>query len=196
MSDLKNEISWLRNKAGSVRLKEVDIEYISDNWEILTDTDEPMDFRKFLFRIMEKAEKQPTLISDPKDLETIEKLSLTNKELSDEIFKLQTTIREIENKPDPGTLIEYRDRQLNENQLLITLSASIDYFLSVCVEKESKRTGKEISKGMLLINLFWKQIKDGPGDHLPMIWSDGEIRSILHRIKNNQEQENGQDTDQ
>lgn len=94
--------------------------------------------------------------------------------LNDRIKELEGII---DNTPPP----EQPPR--DTNTLLIDLPPTIAPFLSLCTQEECRRMDREIKPGEILINLFWKQIKDGPGDHLPKVFSNKQIRDIIKGVE-------------
>ena len=88
--------------------------------------------------------------------------------------QVQTLQTEIENH-QPGV-------ELQENQIIVTVPNTIQPFLDELVQIESRRTNRTIKPADLLLQLFWKQIKDGAGDHLPKSYSDSQIRAKLQQV--------------
>ena len=77
---------------------------------------------------------------------------------------------------------------LKPGQLIVTIPPTIQPFLTEVVNRETNRTGKKVTPDQMLIELFWLQIKNGPGDHLPITFSRSEINTILANVKANNPQ--------
>jgi chromosome segregation ATPase len=105
-----------------------------------------------------------------------EKFTTEIENLKNTVEQLQIENEKLRNQPP-------KSAKLSENQLLLTIPPTLQPFLTEVANRETNRTGKRITPGMILLNLFWAQVSKGPGDHLPMTFSPAEIRRRLEIVK-------------
>jgi len=194
MKELLKDVAFLTNGTGSVKFTRADIELIENKWKELTGTSEPLNFREFFLKVVDKALKPAdskeslTLIENLQKeiLELKEQISPNTEKIAefDEILAAKVEeIRVLTQKlsfTDDKTFVK-------DGQIILDISPSIEPFLRITAEKESKRTDKVITPQIILLQLFWLQIKDGPGDHIPF-WSTSEIKNVLKEVKEKQSQ--------
>jgi len=194
MKELLKNVAFLTNGTGSVKFTRADIELIENKWKELTGTSEPLNFREFFLKVVDKALKPAdskeslTLIENLQKeiLELKEQISPNTEKIAefDEILAAKVEeIRVLTQKlsfTDDKTFVK-------DGQIILDISPSIEPFLRITAEKESKRTNKVITPQIILLQLFWLQIKDGPGDHIPF-WSTSEIKNVLKEVKEKQSQ--------
>ena len=194
MKELLKDVAFLTNGTGSVKFTRADIELIENKWGELTGTSEPLNFREFFLKVVDKALKPAdskeslTLIKSLQKeiLELKEQISPNTEKIAefDEILAAKVEeIRVLTQKlsfTDDKTFVK-------DGQIILDISPSIEPFLRITAEKESKRTDKVITPQIILLQLFWLQIKDGPGDHIPF-WSTSEIKNVLKEVKEKQSQ--------
>jgi len=194
MKELLKNVAFLTNGTGSVKFTRADIELIENKWKELTGTSEPLNFREFFLKVVDKALKPAdskeslTLIENLQKeiLELKEQISPNTEKIAefDEILAAKVEeIRVLTQKlsfTDDKTFVK-------DGQIILDISPSIEPFLRITAEKESKRTDKVITPQIILLQLFWLQIKDGPGDHIPF-WSTSEIKNVLKEVKEKQSQ--------
>ncbi len=109
-------------------------------------------------------------------------LATRNTQLATENQQLKTDLETINQQPATTT-------KLKENQFIIDVAPTVMPFLKEFSAMETNRLGKPISIQIILIELFWAQVKKGAGDHLPRTFSDAEINRIIKNVKANQEHE-------
>ena len=194
MKELLKNVAFLTNGTGSVKFTRADIELIENKWKELTGISEPLNFREFFLKVVDKALKPAdskeslTLIKSLQKeiLELKEQISPNTEKIAefDEILAAKVEeIRVLTQKlsfTDDKTFVK-------DGQIILDISPSIEPFLRITAEKESKRTDKVITPQIILLQLFWLQIKDGPGDHIPF-WSTSEIKNVLKEVKEKQSQ--------
>jgi len=194
MKELLKDVAFLTNGTGSVKFTRADIELIENKWGELTGTSEPLNFREFFLKVVDKALKP----ADSKEsLALIEKLQKEILELKEQISPNTEKIAEfdeilaakVEEIRVLTQKLSFTDDKtfVKDGQIILDISPSIEPFLRITAEKESKRTDKVITPQIILLQLFWLQIKDGPGDHIPF-WSTSEIKNVLKEVKEKQSQ--------
>ena len=194
MKELLKNVAFLTNGTGSVKFTRADIELIENKWKELTGISEPLNFREFFLKVVDKALKP----ADSKEsLALIEKLQKEILELKEQISPNTEKIAEfdeilaakVEEIRVLTQKLSFTDDKtfVKDGQIILDISPSIEPFLRITAEKESKRTDKVITPQIILLQLFWLQIKDGPGDHIPF-WSTSEIKNVLKEVKEKQSQ--------
>ena len=194
MKELLKDVAFLTNGTGSVKFTRADIELIENKWKELTGTSEPLNFREFFLKVVDKALKP----ADSKEsLTLIENLQKEILELKEQISPNTEKIAEfdkilaakVEEIRVLTQKLSFTDDKtfVKDGQIILDISPSIEPFLRITAEKESKRTDKVITPQIILLQLFWLQIKDGPGDHIPF-WSTSEIKNVLKEVKEKQSQ--------
>ncbi len=134
---------------------------------------------------------QAEINSLTKQLEDIPSITVDNPELSNRISGLETEKERLQVELDQAN---GKLEGISENNQVKGLSIPIDkqtfYFLEHLAKIESKRTGKLVAPQDIIYHHFWETLDNGPGDYLPYVFSRGEIRSLLSKIK-----EDGSDQD-
>jgi len=194
MNELLNDVLFLTKGTGSVKFTSAEKELIKNKWKDLTSTSEPLNFREFFLKVIDKALKPA---NSKESLALIKNLQKEISELKEQISPQTQRIAEVDKilaeKDEEISVLTQKlsftnDKTFVEDgQIVLDISPSIEPFLRITAEKESKRTGKAITPQMILLQLFWLQIKDGPGDHIPF-WSTSEIKNVLKEVKEKQSQ--------
>lgn len=115
------------------------------------------------------------------DTAQIDSLTAENETLRQQIEDLQNRppeIKEIEVIKEVPT-----GAKLSENQIIVNIPDTLKPFLVEVSNRETNRTGKRITPEIILLELFWKQVSQGPGDHLPLTFRQSEIKNILNNVK-------------
>jgi len=87
------------------------------------------------------------------------------------------------------SLKEINDRQnqrgetIQANAVVVSIEPLIDHFLVLQSEAASRKMKKEFTRADVLKNLFWDQIIEGPGDHLPLIIKRSEVVKVISDLK-------------
>ena len=130
-------------------------------------------------KITDLQQQNADLLARPDSSELQQRVVELNQEyktLQQQVETLQTENEKL--KTHPATT-----GKLKENQLIIDIPPSLLPFLKELATRETNRTGKRVTIQMVLLELFWKQLKDGPGDHLSRTFSQSEIKRILKQVK-------------
>lgn len=103
-----------------------------------------------------------------------------------QVMKDKTTELEHENFRINGLnaiLQENSEQTVNEQAIIVEAEPIIREFLTLMAGAASKKTGKPVTEADILKNLFWEQIVNGPGDHLPLIITRAQITAMIKKIK-------------
>ncbi len=132
-------------------------------------------------QVEELTNREPETVEVPaENTELLQKLEQTR-----EALKLQKQINEqlANREPEPKEIVKTEPKNLTENQIVVDVKPSLMPILTEVAIRETNRIGHTVTKPMILINLFWKQISIGAGDHLPISYSTREVKNILNNVK-------------
>ena len=180
MKELLKNVAFLTNGTGSVKFTRADIELIENKWGELTGTSEPLNFREFFLKVVDKALKP----ADSKEsLALIEKLQKEILELKEQISPNTEKIAEFDEilaaKVEEISVLTQKlsftdDKTfVKDGQVLVDLIKKpiVLELLKLVAEKMSEKNRMVVSMSDVLIKLFFEQIKHGSGDHIPYLTS-------------------------
>lgn len=188
---------WLTNGQGSLKLTPSLNEKILSNYTYLAQTEKPINPREFMESVIDQLLEYKD-IPPGRDPEAVRLIEQENQQLKIQLQEAQAAA-----PPDPTQSQQYQDllaqnqdlqTQLDDKpdvalkpgQVILTIPPELKPFIDHCIAKEQKRTGQQISAQKLLLNLFWQQVKEGAGDHLPKVFSNSEINRLLKKVKDEQ----------
>lgn len=115
-----------------------------------------------------------TLIDLQKD--QILTLEEANNELGHRNAELETRPEPGTRNPEPGTV------KLEVNQEIITVPPVVSEILNQEAATAARKSGKQFSRGDILLNCFWETIKDG--QFVPFkIWSNSELKEVTKKVQ-------------
>jgi predicted RNase H-like nuclease (RuvC/YqgF family) len=92
------------------------------------------------------------------------------------VTELQTEVKTL--KANPQTTAK-----LASNQVIVVIPPSLQPFLVELAVVETRKVGHKVTIANMLLQLMWRQIKIGSGDHLPITYSNSQIKNILETVK-------------
>lgn len=163
----------------SARFDEAEMEFVNENYEEITGSQERITFKDFLIRAVTKAvNKVNNSPSRKQDTERIKELEIQNE-------KLTKSIEDLNSDPviEEKEVTVYREKELSENDCLITFSAYQKHLITETCKKLSERYKKEITPGQLLPIMFTSYVEEGPQDFFPLPFKSSELRTIKEQFK-------------
>lgn len=176
----------------TIRLSDQDLAFVNENYELLAGTTDRIPIGQFLMSVVDKALSQrPTVRTDPKQTERIEQLTAQLSEAQTALANLQEAYNEqqahirategqsleIDNLNEQIANLEAtisKGLNLQPGQFLIDYSQRpVDAFF---ILREAKARNKDVPE--ILIDLYNRQVLNGPGDHLKLLTDKTEVAKI------------------
>ena len=93
-------------------------------------------------------------------------------------------IKELQTEVETLKTARTKASKLSDNEVIVTIPPSLKPFLVELAVTETRRVGHKVTIANMLLQLMWRQIKIGSGDHLPIQYSNSQIKNILENVKN------------
>jgi len=99
--------------------------------------------------------------------------------LKKQVIEAGQTISELENRePEPAPTPPPAENTTKPHHYTIPIHPATKHIADQTAAVVSKKTGKKATFGSVIVGLFEKYVVEGPGDHLPILFSRSEISRI------------------
>lgn len=148
---------------------------------------EQITFRQFFVDLLNSnsAPADPNIAAQVSELEhKLFKSESENTLLAENAEVLQRNLAAV-----TAELNEIKERQnqrgeiIPANAVIVEVEPIIDHFLTIMAEAATRKMKKEITRADILKNNFWDQVKDGPGDHLPLVITRAQVVREIQKLK-------------
>jgi outer membrane murein-binding lipoprotein Lpp len=111
-----------------------------------------------------------------------EQLETSHEELEAKISALETENEKLRNHATINRKTTEKGIFLEPHQFVLSPKPLINHLLEIYTERESERTGKQVTKEMIVLTPFSKFVLEGPQDFFPRI-REAELTEIKNHFK-------------